>query len=82
MANTSHDAVRVRVASPVPDPPRRQPARFEGAPAALPTRAFLSHKSIDAKVAEGIAQALSLIIPTDQIFLSEEIRKGSWFSSK
>ena len=76
MANTSHDAVRVRVASPVPDPPRRQPARFEGAPAALPTRAFLSHKSIDAKVAEGIAQALSLIIPTDQIFLSEEIRKG------
>jgi hypothetical protein len=76
MANTSQDAVRIRIAPTVPDGRRPQPARIEGAGAALPTRAFLSHKSIDAKAAAGIAEALSLIIPTDQIFLSEEIRKG------
>jgi hypothetical protein len=76
MAESPHGAVRVRVAPTLPDARRQQAAGPNGAEAAAVIKAFLSHKSMDARAADGVAKALSVIMPTDQIFLSEDIRKG------
>jgi TIR domain-containing protein len=55
---------------------RQRPLGLDIERATVGTKAFLSHKSIDKVAAEGIADALKLIVPKDQVFLSEEIEKA------
>jgi len=40
------------------------------------TTVFLSHKTEHAAAAQALAAALGIVVPRDEIFLAEEIRKG------
>jgi TIR domain len=65
-----------RGATTPPDTRRRRPLDLGVEPAPGGTKAFLSHKTTDKVAAKGIADALKLILPKDQVFLSEEIGKA------
>ena len=47
----------------------------------MPT-VFLSHKTEHAAAAQALAAALGIVLPRDEIFLAEEIRKGDDWRAK
>jgi hypothetical protein len=53
-----------------PESRRRRPLRLDIEPAAAGTKAFFSHKTVDKVAAKGVADALKLMLPKDQIFVS------------